>query len=89
MGNLLKKELLKLKKDFSFVHRVRGLGLMQGIEISENGNELIKSCLHEGLLLNIAAGGRVIRFMPAMNITKGQITSAMKIVRKVFYKVEK
>ncbi|MDP3981289.1 MAG: aspartate aminotransferase family protein [Chlamydiota bacterium] len=86
MGRILKDELLQLKEDFSFVKEVRGLGLMQGIEVAIDGLEFVRECFEEGLLLNIAAGGKVIRFMPALNITADQIHHAMRIVRKLMKK---
>jgi len=83
MGTFIRNELEKLKKEFSFVKELRGLGLMQGMELTIDGTELVKKCLQEGLILNCTQGN-VIRVLPAFTVTRTEFLQGMKIVRKVF-----
>ena len=57
---------------------VRGLGLLMGIEISEdivNGN-VVKALEAQGLL-TVGAGGNVIRFIPPLIVEESHITDAL------------
>jgi acetylornithine/N-succinyldiaminopimelate aminotransferase len=65
--------LNKLKELESYkIEEVRGIGLMLGIELKEEISDLRDKAQAEGVLLNIVKG-RVIRFLPALNITKAEI----------------
>ncbi len=83
IGRLLRKEFEKLKKDFSFIKEVRGLGLMLGMELSIDGVELIKECLSQGLIMNCTQGN-VIRMLPSLLVTEKELRAALKILRQVF-----
>lgn len=87
MGRLLKAALVALQKEFHFIREIRGMGLMMAIELSIDGVELVKKCLAEGLLINCTQGN-VVRFLPSMTITEGEIHRAIEIVRKVFREVK-
>jgi len=65
---LNKLKELKSKK----IKEVRGIGLMLGIELKEEIPNLRDKAQQEGILLNIVKG-KVIRFLPALNITKEEI----------------
>ncbi len=83
MGRLLQKEFEKLKKDFSFVKEIRGMGLMLGMELSIDGVELIKECLNQGLIMNCTQGN-VIRMLPSLFVTEKELKTALTILRNVF-----
>jgi acetylornithine/succinyldiaminopimelate/putrescine aminotransferase len=87
LGRVLKASLEALKREFSFVREIRGMGLMMAIELSIDGVELVKKCLSEGLLINCTQGN-VVRFLPSMTITEAEIHRAIEIVRKVFKEVK-
>lgn len=64
------------------IKEVRGIGLMLGIELKEEIPELRNQAQAEGLLLNIVKD-KVIRLLPALNITKTEIdelTAKLKLV---------
>ena len=82
MGGYLKAKLDKLKKDYSAIIEVRGMGLMLAVEFKDNAaaKQIMESCLKDGLIL-ISCGTRdqVIRFIPPLIITKEQIDTAVNI----------
>ncbi len=69
-GDFLKKELLQLNS--RFIEKTKGLGLMIGVEVSLDVDLLKKVAMENGILLNIV-GNRVVRFLPALNITFEEI----------------
>lgn len=79
MEALLKTELKKLKSKYPFITDVRGKGLIYGMELDFEGGDLVKDALDKGLLLNCAAG-TVLRFLPPLTITKGEITQMITIL---------
>lgn len=88
MEKFLRKELETLKKEFSFVTEIRGMGLMMALQLSIDGVEFVKQCLAQGLLINCTQGN-VIRFMPSMTVTEKELHQAVEILRKVFRKAVK
>ena len=54
------------------VREVRVLGMMIGIELSIDGAAVVQACLDRQLLVNCTQG-RVIRLLPAMNVTPAEI----------------
>jgi acetylornithine/N-succinyldiaminopimelate aminotransferase len=69
-GEYFLKKLKELESDK--IKEVRGIGLMLGIELKEEIPDLRDRAQAEGVLLNIVKG-KVIRFLPALNITKYEI----------------
>ncbi len=82
MGIYFQEKLENLKKEFSFVREVRGKGLMIGVELSIEGADIVKGCMERGLLLNCTCGN-VLRFVPPLIITKGDIDHAVDILEEV------
>lgn len=64
------------------IKEVRGIGLMLGIELKEENPKLKDKALAEGVLLNIVKG-KVIRFLPALNITKSEIDDLIEKLKKI------
>jgi len=64
------------------IKEVRGIGLMLGIELEEEIPELRDKAQAEGVLLNVVKG-KVIRFLPALNITKYEIDELVKKLEKI------
>jgi len=86
MGEYLFLKLNALKNKYGIIKEVRGLGLMAGVELSIEGKAIVEKCMEQGLLIN-CTHERVLRFMPALNITKKEIDQAINIlddVLKVF-----
>ncbi|HBG61875.1 MAG: acetylornithine aminotransferase [Omnitrophica WOR_2 bacterium GWF2_38_59] len=78
----------KLKDKFDCIVDVRGLGLMIGIELKIEGKEVFEECFKNGLIINCTQGN-ILRFMPALNVTKKQANKALYILEKALEKVTK
>ena len=71
------------------ITQIRGLGFMLGIELAEDipdfagqtSSASIQMCnrLHEAGLITIPAGTRVVRFLPALNLTEEDAMEALRI----------
>jgi predicted acetylornithine/succinylornithine family transaminase len=86
-GVYLMDKLNILKSRFQIIKDVRGLGLMIGVELSIEGKGIFEECFRNGLIINCTQG-KVLRIMPALNITKKQIDKALGILEKALYKAE-
>lgn len=86
MGAYLKKRLEDFKKKYRFIKEVRSMGLVIGVELSIKGEDIYKSCLENGLLINCTQD-TVLRIMPPMTITKNEADKAISILDKVFGKI--
>ncbi len=83
MGDYSMERLNSLAKRFpDLIREVRGVGLMIGVELTKEGQTLVKRCMEKGLLLNCTREN-VIRFMPPLNIKKKQIDEGMAILESV------
>ncbi len=80
-GKYLTEKLNALKDKYDHIVDVRGMGLMQGIELDIPVAEAVKTSINNGLLL-VGAGTNVIRFVPGLIITKTEIDEAMTILDK-------
>jgi predicted acetylornithine/succinylornithine family transaminase len=85
-GAHLALRLESLQKRFpALVKDVRGLGLMQGIELDCPVAPIILKCIEDGLLL-VNAGTNVIRFVPPLIVTEGEIDEATGILGNALQK---
>ncbi len=75
------KKLEVLKQTHKNIKQVRGLGLMIGVELKNEGAGVFKECLDRGLIIN-CTHNTVLRIMPALNVTKRQIDKAVFILDK-------
>jgi len=75
-------KLSELKKRYTLIKEVRGIGLMVGVELEGKLQEVLKQAFEEKLLL-IGAGSSTIRMIPALNVTREEIDEAMEKLEKV------
>lgn len=83
IGLYMTERLKAMQARFPFMVDVRGLGLMIGVELSIDGKPVFDECLAKGLIINCTQG-RVLRIMPALNVTRKQAVKALDILEKVF-----
>lgn len=81
VGDYLHKKLTQLQEKYEIIKEIRGLGLMQGIELDRPAKAIIGKCIEEGMLV-VGAGERVVRFVPPLVITKDQIDEGIGILEK-------
>ncbi|MDP2044092.1 MAG: acetylornithine transaminase, partial [Candidatus Omnitrophota bacterium] len=79
MGEYILGKLNDLKAIYPVIKEVRGMGLMLGIELTIEGKQIVQKCVEAGLLIN-CTHDKVLRLMPALNITKNEIDKALRIL---------
>ena len=85
-GEYLMLKLKGLKDKHDFIKDVRGMGLMCGLELDQDGSKIVESCIKRGLLLNCTHGS-VLRIMPALGVSKKEIDKAIAILDKALNEV--
>jgi 4-aminobutyrate aminotransferase len=96
MGYYLRERLEELQEKFPAIGEVRGLGLIQGIEVVKGKKEpapdlvleLFERTREEGLLIGRGGlYGNVIRMTPPLTIEEAEIEHAVRILDRAFEKV--
>ena len=95
VGDCLKTGLQALAQRYpGVVQTVRGLGLMLGIELAPNIANLpgdssktqtvrLANLLHAAGLLAIPAGGKIMRFLPPLNLRQVEAEEGLKLIESV------
>jgi len=82
------KKLYAMKEKYpEKIKEIRGMGLLVGIELNFNGNDIVKKCMEKGLLIGTAGDGSVLRFTPPLIIEKEDVDEAISILDKVIREV--
>ena len=87
VGEYLRQRLEELKDKYPLIGEVRGMGLMQALELvrdrqtkepaPQETNRLMEECRRQGLLIGKGGFyGNVIRISPPLNIGKGDVDEA-------------
>ena len=83
-GAYFQGKLKALSEKHGFISEVRGMGLLIAIEMSkEISGTIVSAALQKGLLIN-AVRPNMIRFMPPLNVSKGEIDEAVEILEQIF-----
>ena len=83
MGEYLAKGLADCKSRYRVVQEVRGLGLLQGMELTIDARTVVADALARGVLLN-AANEHVLRMVPPLIITQPEIDRLMDLLGALF-----
>jgi acetylornithine/N-succinyldiaminopimelate aminotransferase len=83
MGDYLGKGLSECKDRHRLVREVRGLGLMQGIEVEIDAKNVVADCLKRGILIN-ATGEHVLRFVPPLIVSQAEIDRLIETLSQIF-----
>jgi acetylornithine/N-succinyldiaminopimelate aminotransferase len=81
-GEYLLAQLSAIKNKYQIITDVRGKGLMIGIELKTKAKEAAQKCMDKGLLIN-CTHQKVLRLMPALNVTRKEIDQAISILEEV------
>jgi 4-aminobutyrate aminotransferase-like enzyme len=96
MGDHLRDGLNALKEKYPIIGDVRGMGLMQGMELVgerkkpdvEGTKRLMELTKSRGLLLGKGGTyGNVIRVAPSLNVEKQEIDHALQILNDSFVRL--
>lgn len=77
------EKLNGLKDKYDFIKEIRGLGLMQGMELSKPVGDIIIEAQKKGLVI-ISAGACVLRFVPPLVINKADVDKMITILDECF-----
>jgi acetylornithine/N-succinyldiaminopimelate aminotransferase len=80
-GDYLIQKLKALKQTFPVIEEIRGKGLLLGVRLTVDPAPIVAKCKELGLLL-IKAEHHTIRFLPPLNVTKGDIDKAAALFEK-------
>jgi acetylornithine transaminase len=64
------------------VIEVRGVGLMIGIEVTNDPSQVVREAKRMGLII-LTAGTNVIRLLPPLTITKKQLEKGIEILTEI------
>ena len=87
VGEYLQKGLMDLKKKFPFITEIRGMGLIWGVELTANGDEIVKEFLKEGVILNCTKG-KILRLIPPLIVKKEEIDIFLEMASRIFERVK-
>ena len=79
----LRNCLLQLSARHDFVSRLRGRGLMIGVELTVPGGNFVPLAQEAGLLINCTAGN-VLRMLPPFVVTRNHADEAVGILDSIF-----
>jgi acetylornithine/N-succinyldiaminopimelate aminotransferase len=82
-GAFLQEKLSDFKSRFPVIQVVRGLGLMWGLELAQEGAPVVAACRERGLLVNCTQGN-VIRLLPPLVVTPRELEAALAILGDAF-----
>ncbi len=85
-GKYLRRGLEKLAAQFPVIQEVRGLGLMWGLPLSQEGAAMVAACRDRGLLINCTQGN-IIRFLPPLLLQHRDLDEALSILGEAFQAV--
>jgi predicted acetylornithine/succinylornithine family transaminase len=78
-GEHLRKKLLETADRHDIVREVRGLGLIQAIDLTQPGADISKAMLEAGVLCNCTAD-TVLRFLPPLIVSREEIDRMIDVL---------
>ncbi len=78
-GEYVKGKLQELKARLPIIQEVRGVGLMWGIQLTQDGAPMVAACRERGLLVNCTQGN-VIRLLPPLVVKKEELDQGLEIL---------
>src|SRR6202521_5331474 len=99
VGSYFRDKLDELQRKYPLIGDVRGKGLMQGLELvkdrvtkepaPEATAQLMERARENGLLIGKGGlYGNVVRLSPMLNISKGDVDEAIRLLDKSFYEIK-
>jgi acetylornithine/N-succinyldiaminopimelate aminotransferase len=82
MGEYLLEHLIKLQGKHKIITEVRGKGLILACSLNIEGAEIVNECMMRGVLIN-CTGGKTLRFVPPLTITKSDVDQVVDVLDEV------
>ncbi len=83
VGEYLKRQIQHRVGTLSGVVDIRGKGMMLAIELDSSPANLATKFLLKGLVVNVTGGGRIIRLLPAINLTRDEAVEIATLIHDV------
>jgi len=83
MGKYFYAKLCSLKDKHPVIKKVKGKGLLLGVEIGCEGNAIVRECMRRGILINCTMGN-ILRFIPPLIIKEKEVDSLIKTLDELF-----
>ncbi len=84
-GAYLGRRLHALASTSEIAVEARGIGLIQGLELTIPGRPLAEEALEQGLMLNFVQGN-IMRFLPAFLLERSHVDQAMEVIEPLLAK---
>jgi len=82
IGEQVMGRMAALAKRLGLIRQVRGKGSMIGVDLDRPGEEIVKRCMADGLLIN-CTHDHVLRLLPSMAATEREIAEGLDILERV------
>jgi acetylornithine aminotransferase len=82
-GAYFQEQLLQLKKKHPVIEDVRGIGLLLGVKLIQDGEPIVLECLQKGFLINCVQGN-ILRFVPPLIVNTEEIDRLINCLNEVF-----
>ena len=82
IGGYFKDRLSWLKDRHEVIEDVRGMGLLLGMKLKIEGDQIVASCMEKGFLINCIQGN-ILRFIPPLIIEKQEIDALVACLDEV------
>ncbi|SCY65350.1 aspartate aminotransferase family protein [Alkaliphilus peptidifermentans] len=86
-GEYFEKKLLELVDKFKFIKKVKGKGLMLGLELEIEGGSFVQKAFNQRIIINCTAGN-VLRFVPPLIIEEKEIDQLCEVLHGIFMETE-
>ena len=84
MGEMLRLALAEALHGRAAISRIRGKGLMVGVQFNLPRGDLVGRALARGLLVNVAAGN-VLRLLPPLIIGEQEVQRIVKTIAELVH----
>ncbi|MEM2850946.1 MAG: aminotransferase class III-fold pyridoxal phosphate-dependent enzyme, partial [Candidatus Bathyarchaeia archaeon] len=88
IGEYFKKQLSQLQEQSKIIRELRGLGLMLGMELRFDVQDILSKAINQGVIL-LYAGKTVLRFLPPLIIEKTQIDTVVNVLKNIISEEER
>ena len=82
IGGYFKDRLSWLKDRHEVIEDVRGMGLLLGVKLRIEGDQIVASCMEKGFLVNCIQGN-ILRFIPPLIVEKEEIDALIACLDEI------
>ncbi len=86
LAEYLNAKLMALKNNYPIITEIKGMGLLCGLLVGQKAIEVVKQAQKKGLLI-LTAGAEVVRILPPLNTTEGEMDECINILQQVLASV--